>query len=115
MRARGLAAALASIVAAIAVLAAAGAARCQAPEDDPRTVEWVLANQPERVRALFDTLNLTRPGLEAVRRAVVADDYIAACYALLAYYRTAPTAGWLRHPAVPVSERSDARADAMLQ
>ncbi len=115
VRARGLVAALAWTCAAFIILAPARAVRCQPPEDDPRTVEWLMAREPERVRALFDTLNLTRPGLEAVRRAVVADDYTAACYALLAYYRTAPTAGWLRHPAVPVSERSDARADAMLQ
>jgi hypothetical protein len=46
---------------------------------DPRSVEWVCASAPERVRALFDSLNLERPGLEAVKRAVGAGDYPTAC------------------------------------
>jgi hypothetical protein len=115
MRTRCLAAAVAVIAASFALFPPSGAPRCQPPEDDPHTVEWVFARQPERVRALFDSLNLGRPGLEAVRRAVVAGDYPAACHALLAYYRSAPTAAWLRNTSVARGESTDPRADAILQ
>lgn len=101
-------------IAILAALLAPGASpRCQPADEDPRTIAWVVANQPERVRALFDTLNLDRPGLEPVRRAVLAGDYPEACSALLAYYRTAPTAKWLRRMPVNASDRRDARADAL--
>ncbi len=63
---------------------------------DPHSVEWVCANAPERVRALFDSLNLERRGFEKIRNAVGDGDYPAACNALIAYYKSAPTAKWLR-------------------
>lgn len=106
----------AAACAGLALAAPDRTARGQTPEDDPTTVAWLVAHQPERVRALFDTLNLDRPGLESVRRAVIDGDYPQACSALVSYYRNAPTARWLRRaPPSALSERSDARADAMLQ
>ena len=114
-RPRGLTAAVVALGAAVAVVALCRSPRCEPAEADPRTVEWVIANQPERVRALFDTLNMNRPGLEPVRRALIAGEYPQACYALLAYYRTAPTAQWLRRDPVPDSGRTDPRADAILE
>ncbi|HXV13528.1 MAG TPA: alginate lyase family protein, partial [Candidatus Krumholzibacteria bacterium] len=83
-------------------------------EADPRSVEWVCAHAPERVSLLFDSLNLDRPALSKVKQAVLASDYPAACHALLQYYRTAPSAKWLRHPVVKESRKDDARADAIL-
>lgn len=103
------------MVAVIILASLAGGARCETAAEDPRSVDWFVANQPVRVRALFDTLNLDRPGLEPVRRAVNAGDYPAACHALLAYYRTAPTAKWLRRDTVPESDRTDPRAEALMK
>lgn len=85
-----------------------------ADETDPRSVEWVCANALERVSLLFDSLNLDRPALARVKQAVLARDYPSACNALIHYYRTAPTAKWLRHPLVNESRKSDTRADAIL-
>lgn len=106
---------MAAIASVIALASLADDPRCEPAVDDPRSVEWLVANHPERVRALFDTLNLDRPGLESVRRAVIAGDYPQACNALIGYYRTAPTAKWLRRATVPESERSDPRADALMK
>ena len=81
---------------------------------DPRSVEWVCTQAPERVRALFDSLNLERPGLEDVKRAVGAGDYPTACNALLSYYQDAKTAPWLRRAFVSDSGQSNPRADPIL-
>ncbi len=90
------------------------ASRGESPKADPRSVEWVCANKPDRVRALFDSLDLDRPGMATVKKAVLAKDYPAACTALIEYYRSAPTARWLRHDAVTPRERSWPDADAIL-
>lgn len=82
--------------------------------DDPRSVEWVCAHAPQRVRALFDSLNLDRPGFESVKQAVHAGDYPAACNALIAYYRKAPTAKWLRRPPVNDTQKSDPNVDPIV-
>ncbi|HEX5131906.1 MAG TPA: alginate lyase family protein [Candidatus Krumholzibacteria bacterium] len=113
-RARGLTGAAVAMAAVIALVAIGGNPRCEQVETDPHSAEWVIANQPERVRALFDSLNLDRPGLEPVRKAVRTGDYLTACEALLNYYRTAPTAAWLRRTSVPESDRTDPRAIALL-
>jgi hypothetical protein len=81
---------------------------------DPRSVEWVCAKHPERVRALFDSLNLERSGLEGVKRAVGAGDYPTACNALLSYYRDAKTAAWLRRSPATDSRQSDPKVDPIL-
>ncbi len=83
-------------------------------EEDPRSVEWACANAPERVSLLFDSLDLDRPELSGVKQAVQSRDYPSACRALLAYYRSAPTANWLRHPLVNEKRTRDSRADVIL-
>ncbi|MCI0451842.1 MAG: heparinase II/III family protein, partial [Candidatus Latescibacteria bacterium] len=85
-----------------------------ADEADPRSVKWVCANAPERVALLFDSLNLDRPALAKVKQAVLANDYPSACNALIHYYRTAPTAKWLRHIRVEATDKRSPRADAIL-
>lgn len=78
------------------------------------SVEAVCEGYPERVKRLFAALDLERPGLESVKTAVAAEDWPAACTALLEYYRTAKTSGWLRKPpATPGTDRVPA-ADTIL-
>ncbi len=113
-RARILAGAAVGIAVIAAFVTLGRSPRCAPADGDARSVGWVVANQPERVRALFDSLNLDRPGLEAVRKAIRVSDYTGACEALLTYYRTAPTAAWLRHGPVPESGRTSSRADAIV-
>ena len=51
---------------------------------------------------LFKALNLSYPGLEAVKAAVAAGDQGVACSAVAAYYATSKHAPWLRHAAPAV-------------
>jgi hypothetical protein len=51
------------------------------------SVHDVCAQQPERVQFLLENLDLTKPGLEATAEAAKAEDWPAACTALLDYYR----------------------------
>ncbi len=97
----------------IATCVAIGA-QSNAPADNSNSVEWLCAAEPARVRALFDSLNLEKPGMETVRRAVVDKDYSAACNALVAYYRNASTAKWLRKSPVDETEKRDAKCEPML-
>lgn len=60
------------------------------------TVDDVWRVYPERLRILFGALELSRPGLEAVRTAVQAGDTAAAGEALVAYYRQSDSGHWLR-------------------
>ncbi|MFW5803356.1 MAG: alginate lyase family protein [Verrucomicrobiota bacterium] len=64
---------------------------------DIKSVESVVNGRPERIEALFAALDLKREGLEAVRKAWERGDKVAACEALLAYYRTGNSGQWLRH------------------
>ncbi len=57
--------------------------------------EFVQA-YPERTRRLLQALDLDRAGLERVRDGVRRNDPVAACEALLRYYRQAPNGGWLK-------------------
>ena len=50
--------------------------------------------------AVIDVLNLTYPGLSAVKAAVERSDMDAACEALAAYYVSSNTSSWLRIPPV---------------
>ena len=56
---------------------------------------------PGDTQALFEALDLTRPGLEAVSTAWGAGDAESACRLLVAYYMGASTATWLRAAPVP--------------
>ncbi len=80
------------------------------------TIEWVCTTYAERVAGLFQQLDLGRPGLETVRKALEKQDYPEACRALLAYYRTGSSGQWLRWTDMPEpSERRDKQADATLK
>jgi hypothetical protein len=83
-------------------------------EPDPGSVQWVCDEAPERVKLLFESLSLDRPGLEAVKTAVAAKDSPLACTALLDYYRGARTAAWLRHGSVAETGARDTAADSLL-
>ena len=85
-----------------------------ADDPDPHSVEWVCKHAPERVRALFESLNLERRGLDKVKKAVADGDYPAACTALVAYYKNANTAKWLRHNPVDDTLKGDPQVDPML-
>ena len=63
---------------------------------DPSTTAWVCAQYPERVRMLFRSFDLERPGLEAVAGRVAEAQWVRACDALLHYYRTGSSGSWLR-------------------
>jgi hypothetical protein len=78
------------------------------------TIEWVCTQYRERVKALFEMLDLERDGLQAVKAAVAGDDPIGACTALLAYYRQGHSGTWLRWPAVRPGFTRDKSADAIL-
>lgn len=60
------------------------------------SVKWVCQAYPQRVKALLESLDLGRPGLEAVRSAAQSGDIEAAGEALLKYYRSGSSAKWLR-------------------
>jgi hypothetical protein len=82
---------------------------------EQHTVEWFVREQPQRMRALFDNLNLHYPGLDEVRTAYSIGDYAGACEALLAYYRVPRGAQWLRRPKVHDAGTTDAAAEAVMQ
>jgi hypothetical protein len=69
---------------------------------------------PDRARGLLASLDLERPELAKVRQAAEANDMVAACEALLAFYRESETAGWLREVQAEPSEALRERADAIL-
>lgn len=102
------------------VASSAGAAasrereRVTKAEADTSSAAWVCSRFPERVDSLFGALDLSGAGLEAVRQAVEEGDRVAACKALLEYYRSCDSGAWLRWRSPP--EPSDARhetADAV--
>ncbi len=79
------------------------------------TIESVYATCPERISGLFRQLDLEREGLKAVKQAVDRDDHIAACRALLAYYRRGRSGQWLRWSELPApGEARNERAEAIL-
>lgn len=82
---------------------------------DETTVEWVCATYPERIAGLFKQLDLDREGLQTVRAEVEKNDPVAACKALLAYYRAGTSGQWLRWAELPApGDARDEQADAML-
>ena len=69
---------------------------------------------PDRMRALFEALDLTRPGLEKTAAAIQHNDPPGACRALLAYYRGGDSASWVRAEPVAPGTENDDEADALL-
>jgi hypothetical protein len=58
-----------------------------AQAQSPLTLDTLYDEHPERVRRLFDELDLTRPDLANVRTAIARKEYPAACRALLDHYQ----------------------------
>ncbi|MBN1348217.1 alginate lyase family protein [candidate division KSB1 bacterium] len=68
----------------------------------------------ERIIALFENLDLNRPGMEEVRQPVERKNWDKACHALLDYYRHSDTVSWLRKSLPAVGEQTDSTADTIL-
>ena len=79
------------------------------------TMQWVLETYPDRVKALFDALDLDRTGLDAVKAAVGRGDMVAACSALLDYYRTGDSGKWLREREVQPGDGRDEEAESLIE
>lgn len=96
------------------LLTAAAATAPAAPPAGPRSLDTLCAEEPERVTKLFRALDLTNPELAAVRERVEAEEYPAACRALLDHYRA-------RFTGMPLPEKKtgadfrDTRAEAALE
>lgn len=81
--------------------------------DDTMTLAWVCEHRLSRVRELLAGLEVELPALAEVREAVAAEDWVRACQALLAYYRTCLSGGWLRHTFVPPGAGVEAKAEKL--
>ncbi len=84
----------------IAALVFAGLMAAQPVPPPPVPLEDLCAREHERIARLFNELDLERPALESVRARVEAEDYAAACRALLGYYEH-------RFSGIPVPEASE--------
>lgn len=94
-------------------------AQCASPSryDKPTavaTTEQVCRDHPDRVKRLFEQLDLSRQELKAVRHAIQKKNYIAACNALLQHYRTCTHGQDLRRPRVRRGTGTDRTAEARL-
>eukprot|EP00040_Diaphanoeca_grandis_P024171 m.132586 g.132586 ORF g.132586 m.132586 type:complete len:852 (-) comp29619_c0_seq1:45-2600(-) len=63
-------------------------------------------------QAVISAVNLSWPGMEAVKSAATANDLGAACEALATYYKNGKTSEWLRLPVIPVPSARRAGGDA---
>ncbi len=97
-----------------AVLLAAAAMVTRAAAEVPG-VEWVCEKHPQRVQALFDSLDLARKGMEAVKAAAGRNDWPEACRGLLAYYRRDASGSWLRRDPVKPTDATDPAAEKILK
>lgn len=79
------------------------------------SVEAVVEACPQRVSLLLEALDLSRPGMEDVKRALDAGDQVRASGALVSYYRAASTAGWLRKPHPAPDEKTLNQAELVLK
>jgi hypothetical protein len=78
-------------------------------------MKWVCERHPECVTKLFNSLDLDRQGLEAVKLAVEKEDLPGACEALLAYYHNGKMVPWLRKDAVQPSDDTVPATEAILK
>ena len=62
--------------------------------------------------AVIDAVNLSWPGMGAVRTAAANGDLGGACEALVAYYRDGSTSAWLRLPTTPAPSTRRAGGEA---
>ena len=78
------------------------------------TTRYVCERHPDRVKRLFEHLDLSRRDLGRVRNAVKREDYVSACNALLAHYRACPQGKDLRRVRVRRGRATDRTADTRL-
>ena len=79
------------------------------------TMKELVKEHPDHIQTLFKALDLSRPGLEAVKAALDKGDKVTACEALVTYYKKSDTVSWLRHPAKPsLNPNTIKKADAVL-
>jgi hypothetical protein len=81
---------------------------------DLTTVADVCAYMPETMRTMLDQFNLTKPGLEKVKRAHADGNLVKACTELLAYYKNGHTASYLRTKQPAATTKTVADADTVL-
>lgn len=83
--------------------------------DAETTVQWVCETYPDRIATLFGQIDLGCDGLQTVKAAVESNNHVAACEALLEYYRTGTSGTWLRWGELPKPNgERDPVADAIL-
>ncbi|WP_373516095.1 alginate lyase family protein [Persicitalea sp.] len=80
-----------------------------------RTVEDICTYMPETMEAMLDQFDLATPGMEKVKEARTNGDLVAACKALLAYYKNGNTASFLRKPLPSASDKNVAEVDTTLK
>lgn len=78
------------------------------------SVDGVCAQHPERVRYLFERLDLGTPGLEETAAAAEAEDWPAACAALLDYYRAVRLPAYHARHGYPQPITHSQQADLLL-
>lgn len=100
----------------IMVIAATAMPNSALAGNDDCSSAAVCRSHPDRVKRLFEALDLDRPGLEQVKAAVSRQDLPVACDALLAYYRDGKSMAWLRTAKAPEpTTQRDAAGDAILK
>lgn len=78
------------------------------------TVEDICTYMPETMKTMLDQFDLDRPGMEKVKLAHTKGNLAQACKQLLAYYKNGTTAAHLRNAQPPVSRKTVAQADTIL-
>ena len=86
---------------------------CTAADANTSLEQFCKDNRP-RILKLISALDVNRPGMEYVKTAAAKNDLPNACSALLNYYKTAPTAKWLRS-AAPTNDAYITPAESILQ
>lgn len=78
------------------------------------TVEDVCRAYPEEMEDMLHKFDLNDKGLEQVKKHWDAGDLVAACQALLDYYKSGSTAAHLRRPQPKASQQKEALADTIM-
>ncbi len=82
---------------------------------DISSVEEACAAWPQQINAIFQNLDLGRPGLESVRQAYEKGDQAKACRLLLDYYESSPNRRIYRKEQPAVTGAIDSRGDSILR
>lgn len=73
---------------------------------------WVVANYPDKVHALIESLDLDYPGMEEVQRQVARGDLATACKELCNYYASLDEADWRTRFGEDVPQGDDPQFEA---